>query len=260
MTWASIRKPAYDAIVAQAPTPAGAVQLMIDFETGHGLTTPLVYVSTAITSGGFRRDPRYSDPATLGQAVLMNDAACARLLAVIAGEPAPFITVDNVMVPTELGTVPQWRDSHYLEFYFAWCAGLTGAAAEAYSQALASPELASIRTGADARDRTNAERWPAYAQFAKAATVEAALARRLLGSAARPPSRYLLQLIDVGYSLGCQAETIMARGLGWEILTIAAGSTLTGAARTDVRALRALGATVGTPSRPIEIVPVDLYI
>ena len=65
MAWTSIRKPAYDSIVARAPTPAEAVQIMIDFEAGHGLTTPLVYVSTAITSGGFRCRPRYSDPAAL---------------------------------------------------------------------------------------------------------------------------------------------------------------------------------------------------
>lgn len=51
----------------------------------------------------------------------------------------------------------------------------------------------------------------------------------------------------------------MARGLGWEILTIAVGSTLSGAALTDVQALRALGATVGAASQPLEIVPVDLY-
>ena len=75
---------------------------------------------------------------------------------------------------------------------------------------LGQSELASIRPEADARERTNAERWPAYAQFAKAATVEAALARRMLGADARPSSRYLLQLVDVGYSLGCQAETIFA--------------------------------------------------
>ena len=258
MTWTSTRKPAYDSIVAQAPAPAEAVQIMIDFEVGHGLTTPLVYVSTAITSGGFRRDPRYSDPAAVRRAIVMNDATCARLMAVIADRAAPFVTVDNVMVPTELGAVPEWSDSQYLEFYFAWCAGLTGQAAEAYSRALASPELASIRAEADARERTNADRWPAYAQFAKAATVEAALARRMLGADARPSSRYLLQLVDVGYSLGCQAETVMARGLGWEILTIAVGSTLTGAALTDVQALQVLSATVGAASQPIEIVPVDL--
>jgi hypothetical protein len=162
------------------------------------------------------------------------------------------------MVPTELGAVPQYADSHCLEFYFAWCAGLTGQAAAAYSLALASPELVGIRAEADARDRTNAERWP-HAQFAKAATLDAALARRALGAGARPASRYLLQLVDVGYSLGCQAETVMARGLGWEILTIAVGSTLSGAALTDVQALRALGATVGAASQPLEIVPVDLY-
>jgi hypothetical protein len=51
----------------------------------------------------------------------------------------------------------------------------------------------------------------------------------------------------------------MARGLGWEILTIAAGSTLTGSVQTDVHALRALSATVGATMQPIEIVPVDLY-
>jgi hypothetical protein len=259
MTWTSARKSAYDSIVAQAPAPAEAVQIMIDFETAHGLTTPLVYVSTAITSGGFRRDPRYSDPAAVRQAIDMNNAACANLMAVIASQPEPLATVDNVMVPTELGAVPQWADSHYLEFYFAWCAGLTGQAAAAYSLALTSPELASIRAEADARDRSNAERWPAYAQFAKAATVEAALARRVLGADARPASRYLLQLVDVGYSLGCQAETVMARGVGWEILTIAVGSNLTGTALTDVQALRALDATVGAASQPIEIVPVDLY-
>jgi hypothetical protein len=258
MNWTSARKPAYDSIVARAPTPAKAVQMMIDFEAGHGLTTPLVYVSTAITSGGFRRDPQYSDPAAVDRAIVMNAAACARLMAVIAGQPEPFVTVDNVMVPTELGAVPEWRDSHYLEFGFAWCAGLTGQAAEAYSQALASPELASIRAEADARERTNAERWPAYAQFAKAATVEAALARRALGADARPSSRFLLQLVDVGYSLGCQAETVLARGLGWDILTVAVGGTLTGAALTDVQALHALRATVGAVSQPIEIVPVDL--
>jgi hypothetical protein len=151
MIWTSARKPAYDSIVAQAPAPAEAVQIMIDFETAHGLTTPLVYVSTAITSGGFRRDPRYSDPAAVRQAIDMNNAACASLMAVIASQPEPFATAGNVMVPTELGAVPQWTDSRYLEFYFAWCAGLTGQAAAAYSLALASPELASIRAEADAR-------------------------------------------------------------------------------------------------------------
>ena len=42
MTWTSTRKAAYDSIVAQAPAPAEAVQIMIDFEVGHGLTTPPV--------------------------------------------------------------------------------------------------------------------------------------------------------------------------------------------------------------------------
>jgi hypothetical protein len=107
MTWTSTRRPAYDSIVAQAPTPAEAVQIMIDFETAHSLTTPLVYVSTAITSGGFRRDPRFGDPGDVGKAIVVNDAATARLVAVVAGQPEPFVTAGNVMVPTELGTVPQ---------------------------------------------------------------------------------------------------------------------------------------------------------
>ena len=230
----SIRKPAYDSIVENAPSPASAVQMMIDFEAGHALTAPLIYVSTAITSGGFRRDPRFMDPADIRGAISKNDAAC------------------------ELGAVPDWSDSDYLEFYAAWCAGLTGPASADFSQALADPELATIRAMADARDRTNAERWPAYLQFAKAATVEAALARRALGGGARPGSRYLLQLVDTGYSLGCRAEAMMARGLGWDILTIAIGPALTGPVRKTVQDLRALNATVGVAGTPIEIVPVDL--
>jgi hypothetical protein len=232
---------------------------MIDFEAAHSLTTPLVYVSTAITSGGFQRDPSYTAAAAARQAIDKNNAVCARLMAVIAGQREPFITADKVMVPTELGAVPEWSDSQYLEFYVAWCAGLTAPAAEAFTRALAGAELAGIRAEADDRGRTNAERWPAYAQFAKAATVEAALIRRALGDDARPASRHLLQLVDTGYSLGCQAETIIARGLGWEILTIAVGGTLSGAALADVQALRALNATVGAVSQPIEIIPVDLY-
>ena len=215
--WTSIRKPAYDSIVENAPAPASAVQIMIDFEAEHALTAPLIYVSTAITSGGFRRDPRFTDPADIRGAISKNNAACAALIAEITAQPNPLVTAANVMMPTELGAVPEWSDSDYLEFYVAWCAGLTGPASADFSQALADPELATIRAMADARDRTNDERWPAYLQFAKAATVEAALARRALGAGARPGSRYLLQLVDTGYSLGCRAEAMLARGLGWSL-------------------------------------------
>lgn len=261
MVWTSARKPGYDAIVAQAPSPAAAVQVMIDFETEQRLTAPLIYVSTAITSGGFRRDPRLESSARIRDAINKNNAACALIMAAIADRPGALVTARNAMVPTELGAVPDWSDSDYLEFYFAWCSGLTGPAAAAYSQTLANPELASIRAEADDRERTNDERWPAYCQFAKAATIEAALARRALGADARQGTRYLLQLIDTGYSLGCLAEAVMARGLGWHLLTIAIGNSLTGGALLDdVRELRALGATVGLASRPVEVVPVELSI
>ena len=256
--WTSIRKPAYDSIVENAPAPASAVQIMIDFEAEHALTAPLIYVSTAITSGGFRRDPRFTDPAEIRGAISKNNAACAALIAEITAQPNPLVTAANVMMPTELGAVPEWSDSDYLEFYVAWCAGLTGPASADFSQALADPELATIRAMADARDRTNDERWPAYLQFAKAATVEAALARRALGAGARPGSRYLLQLVDTGYSLGCRAEAMLARGLGWDILTIAIGPALTGQVGETVQDLRALNATAGVAGTPLEIVPVDL--
>jgi hypothetical protein len=51
---------------------------------------------------------------------------------------------------------------------------------------------------------------------------------------------------------------MLARGLGWDILTIAIGPALTGQVRETVQDLRALNATAGVAGTPLEIVPVDL--
>jgi hypothetical protein len=252
MAWSSDWKAAYDALVSIGPSPADAIGLMVDFQGEHGLETPLIYVSTAITSGGFRRDPALSGSESIPSAVARNNAACALLVEALGNQPLALLAPTNAMVPTELGKVPNWSDTHYIEFYFGWCGGLDKSAAMSYGLALAAPEIASIRAEADARERTNDERWPAYSQFAKAACVEVLAARPQRTSGSLGRSKYLLQLIDTGYSLGCQAETTMAQILGLEIITVAIGD-MSGAVGDMVTQLRLIGSSVGIPVQPIEV-------
>ena len=232
--------------------------MMIDYGDKHALVRPLIYVSTAITSAGFSRDPNLQGPDNLRTVIERNGQVCIDLVAALASSPSPIVLPANAMVPTELGNVPGWTDTNYIEFYFGWCLGLDKATATEYSRMLAAPVYASIRLQADARGIPNEQRWPAYQAFAEAATSLVAELDAKGRTAEHDACRYLLQLVDVSESLGCRAETLMAQSLGLDILTVVVTEGSDGSVFSQVTALRSLGATVGADSAPVQIVALSV--
>ncbi len=106
------------------------------------------------------------------------------------------------MVPTELGKVPSWRDTDYLQFYFA-LSGLSAPGAAWYGEQLAQPTYSTILADADRQGLSNEERWPAYRVFTEIAVAKLGQARALAGRSRSSGRGLLLQLVDVQESLGC---------------------------------------------------------
>jgi hypothetical protein len=249
-------KPLYDAIVEAGPTtPHAAVAQAGAFEEQGGLQVPRVYVSTAITSGGYAR---VHLPASTDD-IVNNDRAAAELLAQLAADNAPFVEASSIMVPTELGRVPEWKDSDYLLFYFCWLAGLSGpGAAEVYDQ-LHQPVYEPILAVAD--DRTiadNEQRWPHYEAVARVMLSMIAVAETRSSGKRADGASLMLHLIDTDYSLGCRAETLFALSRNLDRLAPTLAANLDEPLAGTVLALTQRGAAVGAPRQPSELVPIDL--
>lgn len=258
-TWQSIRRPALDAIVAAGPSAAGAVTSMIDFEEARGVGVPPIYVSTAITSAGHRREPGLQDPAGIPEAVERNNRSAALIMEALATYQPHLVDAGNVMVPTELGKVRGWKDTDYLQFYFAWLGGLTASGSAWYCEQLADPTYASILAAADRRELSNQERWPAYKVFAEIAVAKVAQARRRRDALRSEGSTMLLQLVDVEESLGCRAESLFAEILELDVIAPTFADRIDPNLDADLRRLSDLGATVGRLRAPAEIVPLRIH-
>jgi len=232
--------------------------MAIEYGKAHDMAVPPVYVSTAITSAGHRKHPDLAAPTGIPEAVNRNNRTGALLLGALAVNQPGVVTTTSVMAPTELGKVAGWGDTDYLLFYFAWLAGLTEAGAAMLATELASDAYREILKAANARDRTNTERWPAYETFAHIMISELAQLERRPGAKGSEGSGLLLQLVDVQDSLGCRAERMFADARGVDIVAASVAADIGGDIAADVTELHRLGATVGVTPRPIELVPVSL--
>lgn len=68
----------------------------------------------------------------------------------------------------------------------------------------------------------------------------------------------MLQLIDVEFSLGCQAEQMYADARGLDRLAFTAAADLPDPIGSDLAELGRLGAMIGRSRMPVELVPVLL--
>jgi hypothetical protein len=250
----SVFKPIFDGIVQTGPGVAEAVAQMIAFEDAHDLDTPRVYVSTAITSGGHRRDPTLE----IDEVIPRNNRAATLVMSALAAHGAPQVEPAGVMVPTELRKVRGWGDTHYLLFYFAWLAGLSAEGTSWLQEQLAEPVYEPTLAKANDRSLTNEERWPHYRVFTEIALAKLALAEARPRGKRTDGSSLLLQLIDVHQSLGCRAEEIFADVRELDRLAPTFAADLTGALGSEIGELQKLGATTGIDRRPVELVPVLL--
>lgn len=247
-------KPMFDDLVKAAITPAAAVQRAIEFQEAHRLRTPAIYVSTAITSAGYKRD----ETLPTHEVIRLNNEAAQVILTSLHAGSAPGVHPDELMVPTELGSVPGWRDSHYLIFYFCWLSGLSAEATAWVEGRMADAVLAKALSIADNRDLGNAERWPFSEIVVDTLLTHLAVAAARRRGKVGDASTTLLQLVDVGESLGCRAEDLFAEVNGLDLLTFTFADNLTGAVADHVKRLTEIKAKLGTPRRPVELVPLIL--
>jgi hypothetical protein len=247
-------KPLYAELEQPGVSVSGAIRKATAFEEGQALSIPRIYVSTSITSGGYFRDKSLSGR----DVITRNNHSATMLMTALVDSKAPHVAANDVMLPTELGQVPGWMDSDYLLFYFSWLSGLSPSGAEWLEAEMAEPVYAPILDITNDRKRTNEERWPSYRAFVEIALAKVALAEAREGGKRADGSEILLQLVDVEFSLGCRSEQMYADARALDRISLTHAADLPDRLGADLAELERLGAKVGVPRTPVELVPVLL--
>jgi hypothetical protein len=259
LPWTSSWKPAFDEIVESAPSPSGAVDSMTQFAKREHLDLPTIYGSTAITSAGHKRDPELQGADAFPEVIRRNNRTASLLKGSLCDHTANHVSSVNTMVPTELGKVTGWKDTHYLQFYFAWLAGLSPSGAVLYAEGLTDPAYEKILAAADDRSLPNEARWPAYKIFVEIAIAKLADVERRTGAKHDDGATILLQLNDVGESLGCRAEQMYSDARGLDVIAPSIAADIGGDLGDDLAHLADIGAQVGVVRGPVELVAVGLH-
>ncbi len=89
-----------------------------------GLQYPLIYASTTITSGGYRRD----EELPIGEAITANSNFARQILdeSLLSGGFEPSL----IILPSELGKVKGWTQADYLQFWLYIIRGVSPQAAK----------------------------------------------------------------------------------------------------------------------------------
>jgi hypothetical protein len=256
--WHSAFRPAFEAVVAEDLPPAVAVEKMYEYCDDERCAQPSIYVSTALTSAGHRRESDLKPASGIPQAVERNSRTASLILSALASNQASIVSQSSVMVPSDLGHVPSWKDCDYLVFYFAWMSGLSAEGASRLDRELNKPQYQTLRVRADNRTADNEIRWPSYEAFTEVALAKLLVIEASPGTVQAGGARILLQLVDVGESLGCRAETLFAQARSLDIVTPTFAHETSGVLGEDVTRLIELGATVGAPRTGVELTSVQL--
>jgi hypothetical protein len=96
---------------AQPHTPAQAYEEYCNRREQAGLQHPLYYASTTITSGGFRRD----EDMSVSDAIANNSRFARKIID--EGLLRRNIDPAHIVLPSELGKVPGWKQTDYLQFW-----------------------------------------------------------------------------------------------------------------------------------------------
>jgi hypothetical protein len=256
--WHCVWKPAFDDIVETGASPDRAVEVMLDYGSANKMATPTFYVSTAITSAGWRRHPDFEAPEKIPQAIEHNNRTTSTILGNLVENPEAIVSADSLMAPTDLGKVPGWGDTDYLIFYFAWAGGLTASGASRFASSFDQREYEPILLAANDRQANNDSRWPSYRVFTEIAITKLLLTETYPTSRAGEGASTLLQVIDVEASLGCRAERLFADARGLDVIIPTLDSDLFVDPESDFATLSRLGVTVGAPRNKFELIPIAL--
>lgn len=199
---------------------------------------PAVYVSMAITSGGFARD----ESLDVGQVVQQNNTFGEHVRDMLQ-ETAGF-DASLLLVPSELGKVNEWSQADYLMFWFHTLAGIRPDAAHDIEKQMMAREVYSPGRYAPTRMNKSQgdERGAAYREFTEVYVGE--LMRVVRSQSTLYNMRAVLGLLDPARSLGATAERVFAHTVGIPYYGVfSAEALLKESLQQQVSRLTQLGAT-----------------
>lgn len=184
----------------------GAYEIYEAHLLSHNLD-PTVYLSMAITSGGFARDSelgigevidRNSEFGTLARQALLHQH--------------PELSENDIVLPSDLGKVAGWSQADYLLFWFHTITGLTADQARLISDSMA----ASLHyRGFTDRTLDKDRKWRDYQQFTDDYVHHLRSLISTEGRGRGPNNvQAMLMILDGDMSLGGRAEERLCRALG----------------------------------------------
>ena len=187
-------------------TPQAAYEIYSSYLDKNELD-PMIYLSMAITSGGYARDEGLS----IGEVIEGNngfgDIAKKAFLV-----QHPEFTAEDIILPSELGKVKGWSQSDYLLFWFHVICGPEPKVAKhisvAMKDSLAYPSFTD-------KSLSQEQRWNDYLQFTKDYH-EALLEAMSDGDGKKYCSNIqaMIMILDGEMSLGGRAEEELCRRIG----------------------------------------------
>ena len=172
-----------------------------------GNLDPTVYLSMAITSGGFARD----DSLNIGEIIAKNSAYGTMARKALLRQHSELSEKD-IVLPSDLGKVKGWSQSDYLLFWFHTITGLTVEHARSVSEAM-QPSL--TYPGFTDKTLSGDVRWRDYQRFTDdyvrcLRDLEVKFGRDL-----QPNNiQAMIMILDGDMSLGGRAEERLCRAIG----------------------------------------------
>lgn len=188
-------------------TPASGYEEYCRRRTENGLQPPAIYISTTITSGGYRR---YVD-LPVGVAIESNSRLARQI--VDEGLLAYGLSPELVVLPSELGKVPGWKQTDYLQFWMYVIRALDPDAAHALQNEWFRNEETDLPTIGEQMENapTYDERRMAYIAFVKQYWMLLKQEETASYLTPRWQAPAVIPGLDNIVSLGCSAEYYFAQ-------------------------------------------------
>lgn len=187
-------------------TPQHAYELYEAYLAANNLD-PTVYLSMAITSGGFARD----NSLAISEIIRKNSAYGAMAREALLYQH-PELSAADIIVPSDLGKVKGWSQADYLLFWFHTITGLTAEHAQTVSEAMA-PSLS--YPGFTDTTLSSDERWRDYERFTDDYTYCLRGLGDTFGRNLQPNNiQAMIIILDGEMSLGGRAEERLCRSIG----------------------------------------------
>ncbi len=168
---------------------------------------PTIYLSMAITSGGFARDADLSIGDVIDKNSAFGTMARKSLL-----RQHPELSERDIVLPSDLGKVKGWSQADYLLFWFHTITGLSAEQAQGVSEAMSS---SLSYPGFTDKTLSSEDRWSDYQRF----TDDYVHCLRELedeyGRNLQPNNvQAMIMILDGNMSLGGRAEEALCRAIG----------------------------------------------